>query len=1254
VKAPQHSGAATLAVARAAVPLTFKFADLPVFAARAAILDALNQGQVLIIAGDTGSGKSTQLPQYCLESGRGTAGMIAHTQPRRLAARALAVRIAQELGQSVGRSVGFKVRFADRVSDATRLVLMTDGLLLAELASDPRLSRYDTLIIDEAHERSLNVDLLMGVLKRLLPRRPDLKLIVTSATLDVERIADFFGAAPVVRVGGRGHPIEVRYCGGLMEDDPDLPAAVLNAYAQIAAEPGDIGRGDVLVFLPGEREIRDVEDFLQRELPAGVDVLPLYSRLPWEQQQRIFQPGPRQRIVLSTNVAETSVTVPGIRSVIDSGLARISRYSVRSRLQRLPIEPISAASAEQRKGRCGRLAAGLCLRLYSEEDFAARPLFTEPEILRTNLAALLLRLAADALGDAESFPFIDPPDPRALNDGYRLLQELQALDADRCITALGKSMARLPLDPRLARALLESRRFHAQSELLAIVSGLSVADVRTTDPRGAAPEDAEAAALLDNRSEFVALVNLWRAYRAARAGSRRELRAWCKERGFSLLRLSEWEDVHTQVAERARDLGLTARGWTASYTGLHRALLAGFCTMVGARGEEGAYLGTRGIQFHLFPGSPLARRKPRWVMAANIVETSRVFARRVAQIEPTWIESAAAHLLKHEYLTPDWDEARAEVVARERISFLGLILSANRLVNYGRIAPEESRRIFCREAIVYHRLAQRPDWLLHNDDLLLAAQRVEERLRTRGLVQDPETLVDFYDRALPRQVSSAATLAYFNRHLTTQQRAALTLQPGDIFARLPDAAALQDFPETVRIGALSIEVQYRFAPGEERDGATLVLPLLALPQLDAAGLQSAVPGFLAPRIEALLRSLPKEARRSLIPIPAAAQEFLDHARLRGAADMLHLQEWLQVARGIPQALLNFQAGAVPGYLMPKLAVRNGSGELEYGLDMQELRRRCAVAARQQLQAVARELYGSVGWRRFERDELPLTVVVPLAEGALTLYPTLVMKDRLSAAEQGLQVELEWSAEEAECRWFDSAARLARLMLPNQMRDLAKRLTGSPSLQLRAAPYLNTHDLLDTLLQLSVRKACFGDAVAPRSRPAFEAAIDGGRERLHQAFDEVTAAISACLTEAGEVRRALDDPRLGAQREAVGESREHLRTLLNASALQAAAPRWTRQLPRYLKAELRRWQRNAVRGPEPPRILLQIRQFAERHRSLQQQQQALQRRAPQLDELRYWIEEFRVSLYAQELKTLAPISAARLEQRAADIEAWLTR
>src|ERR1700728_657409 len=765
--------AARRAAARAAPQLQFKHdPELPITGQREAILKALAERQVLIVAGDTGSGKSTQLPQYCLELGRGTTGLIAHTQPRRLAARALASRLAEELGQSLVRSVGFRVRFADQVSAATRLVLMTDGLLLAALTSDPLLQRYDTVIVDEAHERTLNVDLLLGVLKRLLPRRPDLKVIVTSATLDVERISRFFDGAPIITVSGRNHPIEVRYREAPDdEEDPDLGQAVLEAYREIAAEPGQIGSGDVLVFLPGEREIRDVGELLRREA-VGAEVLELYSRLSWEQQSKIFQRGSRRRIVLATNVAETSLTVPGIRAVIDSGVARISRYSPRSRLQRLPIEPVSRASADQRKGRCGRLGPGLCLRLYTEEDFAERGAFTEPEVLRTNLAALLLRLAADGLGEAEHFPFIDAPDARALSDGYRLLQELEALDAERRITRRGRAMARLPLDPRLARALLESKRFRAESELLAIVAGLSVPDVRiAASPagaavRGTAEDPRQSVAFEDSKSEFSALVKVWKAYRKAREGPRRELRRWCKERQFSLLRLSEWDDVYAQVADRAADIGIVAQRQAASYTGVHRSLLAGFCTMVGARGEEGVYLGTRGVHFHIFPGSPLVRRRPRWVMAANIVETSRVFARRVAEIEPQWIESAASHLLKREYLEPDWDEEREAVTARERVSFLGLTLSANRLVNYGPLAPEESRLIFAREALVYGRLHRRPDWLLANDAAIRGAQRMEERLRARDLLQGAEAFVEFYNGVLPRQVSSGAGLEYFTRNLS--------------------------------------------------------------------------------------------------------------------------------------------------------------------------------------------------------------------------------------------------------------------------------------------------------------------------------------------------------------------------------------------------------------------------------------------------------------------------------------------------------
>jgi ATP-dependent helicase HrpA len=1235
-----EAAAARRAAQRAAAQLTFKHdPDLPISARREAIMQALTSAQVLIVAGDTGSGKSTQLPQYCLELGRGSAGLIAHTQPRRIAARALAARIAEELGQSVGRSVGFKVRFADQVSDATRLVLMTDGLLLAELVSDPLLRRYDTIIVDEAHERTLNVDLLLGVLKRLLPRRPDLKVIVTSATLDVERASQFFGGAPIITVSGRSHPIEVRYREMQdEEDDPDLPQAILEACREIASEPGQIGSGDILVFLPGEREIHDVGELLERELQSR-DVLRLYSRLSWEQQSRIFERGSRPRIVLSTNVAETSITVPGIRAVIDSGLARISRYSLRNRLQRLPIEPVSRASAEQRKGRCGRLGPGLCMRLYTAEDFAARAPFTEPEVLRTNLAALLLRLAADGLGDAESFPFIDPPDSRMLNDGYRLLQELQAMDEERRITGRGRAMARLPLDPRLGRALLESKRFRAQSELLAIVAGLSVPDPRVDDA-------ATDAAFADTKSEFSSLVKLWRAYLGAREAPRRELRRWCKERHLSLLRLSEWDDVYRQVVDRAREVGIVAQRPAASYTGVHRSLLAGFCSMVGARGEEGVYAGTRGVHFYIFPGSPLVRRRPQWLMAANIVETSRVFARRVAEIEPTWIEAAASHLLKREYLEPDWDEEREEVVARERVSFLGLALSANRVVNFGPIAPEESRRIFAREALVYQRLQRRPDWLRENDAAVRAALNMEERLRTRDLLQNPEAFVEFYDHALPRQVSSGATLENFSRHLSPAQRTALKLTPQQILARLPAAEELAKFPESTRVDALTVPVEYHFAPGEQQDGAILNVPLLALPGLTRATVDGAIPGLAAPRIEALLRSLPKQARRSLIPIGETAAAFL--AEAGSAANAHHLKVWLKQRRGVADDLIRFDPAAVPAHLTVQLSVTMRGREIARGGDLADLRRRCAAACRAELARLAREANAAPGWHRFEIDQLPESTPLNLDQGTLWVYPAL------QQVGQRLEVQYEWSAAEAQRAWRVGSVRLARAMLPHQERDLKKTVSDSVALVLSASPYLRKEELIDTMLQLAFRTACFGADDAPRSRADFEVSVDRGRERLFADLSEVIAVASSWFTAASTVRLQLPDEGKPALKDSAEETRGHMLKLLNASILQTAPQEWLRQLPRYLKAEQRRWQRNAVRGSEPKSILGELRHWSGRLRDLEKELDTELRFIPLLDEFRFWIEEYRVSLYAQELKTQGPVSAARLEQRAAEIDAWLRR
>ncbi len=1215
---------------------------------------ALRDHQVVIVAGDTGSGKSTQLPQYCLELGRGTAGLIAHTQPRRVAARAMAARIAEELSQPVGGTIGFRVRFADRVSASTRLVLMTDGLLLAELSRDKLLRRYDTVIVDEAHERSLNVDLLLGVLKRVCAQRRELSVIVTSATLDVERMAAFFDGAPVIQVGGRSHPIETRYRDGADTEDPDLAAAVLEAYREISAEPGDIGGGDVLVFLPGEREIRDVGEVLERELHGDAEVLPLYSRLAWDQQSRIFQTGGRRRVVLATNVAETSITVPGVRAVIDSGLVRLSRYSPRHRLQRLPIEPVSQAGAEQRKGRCGRLGAGLCVRLYAEEDFASRLVYTEPEVLRTNLAALLLRLAADGLGAAEDFPFIDAPDPRALGDGYRLLQELEAFDPERRITRRGRAMARLPLDPRLARALLESKRFRAEAELFAIVSGLSVPDVRIAGRPASAPaagsaEAAEGAAVIeDAKSEFSAMVKLWRAYGRMRAGPRRELRRWCRERQLSLLRLREWEDVHAQVVDRAADIGIVATARAASYSSVHRSLLAGFCTLVGTRGEAGAYVGTRGVEFHLLPGSALRRRRPAWVVAANIVETSRVFARPVAEVEPQWIEAAAAHLVKREFLAPDWDEEREEVVAHERVSLRGLTLRAARLVNYGPIAPEEARQIFAREALVHQRLRRRPDWLLANDAALLEARRAEERLRTRELLVGAESLVEFYTAALPRQVSSSATLEHFTRHLSRDQLAALSLGEGDIYARVPEPQRLAEFPETARVGGLALPVAYRFAPGEPGDGATLVVPLVALPLVTRADIDAAVPGLAKPRVEALLRSLPKEARRSLIPIADTAAQYL---AVGGTAEPRRLAAWIQ-GKGLPVALIRFDLKAVPAHLILELVVMPG-GQKARGSDLAALRRACAGAAAAELAGLAALRYPA-DWRRFEVDLLPEADTFELPQGPVRLYPAL------ARSEANVSISLHWTAAEASRCMSQGAVALARLMLAAQERELRKRFDGEAKLLLGASPFMTGAALRDLLLNLAFSRACFADDEPPRVKAAFDAVVERGRASLHACLDDCIDGALGWFAEARELRQLLDHPRNrggnGGDRssDAAAESRAHLHRLLDPAVLGAAPPAWLRRLPLYLKAETRRWQRHSSRGQDAPGVLRELIEWSARVAALQDRVEAERRHLPELEALRWWVEEYRLSRYAQELKTLGPVSSVRLAERAATVEAWLER
>ncbi|MGY2874594.1 ATP-dependent helicase HrpA [Marmoricola sp. URHA0025 HA25] len=879
-------------------------AELPVSARREDIADAIRDHQVVIVAGETGSGKTTQLPKICLALGRGEGAMIGHTQPRRIAARSVAERIAEELGTDLGDVVGYQVRFTDKTSKRSRVKVMTDGILLAELQHDRELKRYDTLIIDEAHERSLNIDFILGYLEQLLPRRPDLKVLITSATIDPEKFARHFTAAdgtpaPIIEVSGRTYPVEVRYrpLVQLPEDDDDGEVLVRDQTEAILAAVDELRAdtpGDILVFLPGEREIRDTADALGRraEGPRGFDIVPLYSRLSAAEQHRVFEPHARRRVVLATNVAETSLTVPGITAVIDTGVARISRYSVRTKVQRLPIEPISQASANQRSGRCGRVEAGIAVRLYSEEDYQARPEFTEPEILRTTLASVILQMTSLGLGDVARFPFVDPPDARNVRAGVLLLEELGALKVSTGpaagkgrsprLTGIGRRLARLPIDPQLGRMLLAADRLGCLRDVLVITAALSIQDPRERPVEQQTRADQLHARFRDQRSDFMAWLNLWRHLREKQTelGSS-AFRRMCREEHLNYLRVREWQDFESQLRTVCRQVGLTvAKSGKSADTGVdedavHRSLLTGLLSHIGLRDRERRdYLGARGARFSVFPGSGLFKSQPDFVMAAELVETSKLWGRQCAAIDPLWAEEAAPHLVKRTWSEPHWSTKRAAVMAAERVTLYGVPLVVDRPVNYGAIDPVVARELFIRHALVQGEWHQRHRFLTTNRQLLDEAEELEHRARRRDLVVDEETLFEFYDRVVPAEVLSGAHFDSWWKQRRRTEPDLLTFDPAMLLHEQAAEVRAQDFPETWREGSLALPLDYRFAPGERDDGVTVEVPLATLNHLDGASFSWHVPGLREDLVVALIRSLPKQLRVSFVPAPNFARGFL--------------------------------------------------------------------------------------------------------------------------------------------------------------------------------------------------------------------------------------------------------------------------------------------------------------------------------------------------------------------------------------------
>ena len=1233
--------------------------SLPVSGRRAAIAAAIEAHQVVIVAGETGSGKTTQLPKICLELGRGVLGMIGHTQPRRIAARSVATRIAEELGSELGQSVGYKVRFHERASDNTHIRLMTDGILLAEVQSDPWLERYDTLIIDEAHERSLNIDFLMGYLRQLLPRRPDLKIIITSATINTERFSAFFDEAPVIEVSGRGYPVEVRYRpllddeGGRQEADPQQ--SLIDAVDELSRiDP----LGDILIFLAGERDIREAAEALAHRRLRETEVLPLYSRLSASEQDRVFRSHPGRRIVLSTNVAETSLTVPGIRFVIDTGLARISRYSHRTKVQRLPIEPISQASANQRAGRCGRVSAGVCIRLYSEEDFNSRPAFTDPEIRRTNLASVILQMRVMGLGEIEAFPFIDPPDKRYINDGLRLLHELHALDAQHRLTELGRKLARLSLDPRLARMLLAADGENCLHEVLIIVSGLSVQDPRDRPQEAQQAADQSHARFRHERSDFLAWVNLWDYYHEqARHLSQNKLRKRCRQEFLSWLRMREWHDIHGQLLSQARELGLTPNTEPAAYEAIHKALLSGLLGNIALREElprskgkeEGVsakrprreatqYLGARNLRLLIHPSSAQAKRGPKWLMAAELVETRRLFAREVAAIEPEWVEAQAGHLLKRQYLEPHWEKRPAQVVAFEQLSLYGLILVARRKVNFGPVDPVLSRELFIRHALVEGEYQTQAPFFLHNRELLDEVALLEAKSRRRDQLIDEQALFDFYDQRIPATIISGR---HFERWLKQQDDPRLLYFSREILLQGGGVSG-EDFPDQLHCAGLALPVDYHFEPGHPADGVSVTIPLALLAQLTAQTFEWLVPGLLEEKLIALIKTLPKSVRRNYVPAINFAQAALG-SMVPGTGDLLEsFSRQLHRISGVPVPPDVWQVTALPEHLRMHFRVIDEAGNtLAEGRDLNALQAQMRGEVRQTLRQGGEEVgdrrhpLEQSGLQEWQPDSIPREVLVERHGLTLKAWPAFC-DDGDSVA-----LRLFESEEAARLAHRNGVLRLFMLGQRDKLKYLRKHLPQIQTACLHYLPLGGCEALKDDLVYAAARHAlALGDPL-PYERSEYAPLASEARERLigdGLALTEAVAGVLASYHRIGKILKGRVQPDW---LPALADIREQLERLLFPGFAAVTPPRWLAHYPRYLQGIERRLEK--LRS-DPPR-----------DRRLQQEMAGLwqgfwQRYPPDAEppatqqELRWLLEELRVSLFAQELGTVEKVSVKRLTQQ----------
>jgi len=1220
--------------------------DLPVAEKKEEILQAILKHQVVIVCGETGSGKTTQLPKICLEAGRGMAGYIGHTQPRRIAARSVANRIAEELKQPMGKAVGYKVRFHDHTNPDSLIKLMTDGILLAETQNDRFLDQYDTLIIDEAHERSLNIDFLLGYMKWLLPRRPDFKLIVTSATIDPERFSRHFDNAPIINVSGRTYPVEIRYRPIELAEEEDetsdeLQRGILAAVDELHRET----RGDILIFLIGERDIRETAESLRKHHPEDCEILPLYARLSAAEQEQIFRPAKKRRIILSTNVAETSLTVPGIRAVIDAGHARISRYSHRSKLQRLPIENISQASANQRAGRCGRIGPGICIRLYSEADFLRRPEFTEPEILRTNLAAVILQMKALGLGDLGDFPFLEPPDERMVRDGVRTLQEINAMDDKRRLTEIGKKLYKLPVDPRLARILIAASEENSLTEVAIIVSALSLQDPRERPSDKAQAADQKHAPFKDENSDFLSYLKLWAHFQEQKKHlSNSKLRQYCQKNFISYLRMREWEDIHQQIMQVAKgELALRFNMAPSEYGEIHRPLLTGLLSHVSFKQEGSEYLGARGLKCQIWPGSALFKPRPKWIMSAEQVETTKVFARTVAKIEPEWIEQCGAHLVKRTYHDPHWEKKAGRAGILEKVTLFSLTIANGRRVPLENVDPVMARDLFIRHALVQMEYDSKAPFFIHNRELLAEADYLQQKGRRVDLVADEEWIYKFYNEKIPEEVVSGVTFEVWRKKAEKGNPNFLKMTRQDITRKEEEGLDNKNFPDELKVGAIQISLEYRFEPGHEDDGVTAIIPLHLLNQLNPEPFAWLVPGLLQEKLVALIKNLPKQTRKHFVPAPDYAAKALPQLDFGQGKLTTQLSAALRRIEGFTIPEKEWSEEGIPTHLRMNFAlVDDAKVVIARSRDLNQLKQRHESAAVENFQELAQEEFSMTGHKSWEFGDLQ------------DRYQSGQVHGFVGLVDEGETVGLRVfdTQEKAAASQERGLVRLFRLAMAKELKYLRRNLpiAAGAELAYRQLPkhpflypeYLPGRDLREDVLDRIMAALYLDGHRDIRTPAAFEQRLEECRREVvpvgnanAKLSDEILNLYNDCLRKL----KSRNDP-------AAQDMKAQLELLVYAGFIAATPYPQLKEFPRYLKAIQYRMDKSLQDPGRDNRLFAEIapnlKKYWDRVKS------GKEKLLPEKDAFRWMLEELRVSLFAQALKTPYPVSAKRLD------EAWLKK